>query len=234
MIYDLPIQIYPSFIHWSYFGSRATFATVCGSGTRCRGVDDSASCEILDFGVDRLEAPDLRLGSGLGSLRGSPVCAGARPGPGLWTQCPHNPHHCPPTLERASQGRGERHADGWGQYSSRVSGEPIVVQMATQPCPPELSNFGSGTELFTGNHVYLECRGAEISGNAFQKYKWKMLSNARVCLSCSPHSGYISSPSVACLVFTWGEGGLVWADDNLPTSPAYLSQCQIKVLIFVG
>ena len=159
--------------------------------------------------------------------------------PGRVQVCGHNVPTIrttvPPPSERASQGRGERHADGWGQYSSRVSGEPIVVQMATQPCPPaELSNFGSGTELFTGNHVYLECRGAEISGNAFQKYKWKMLSNARVCLSCCPHSGYISSPSVACLVFTWGEGGLVWADDNLPTSAAYLFQCQIKVLIFVG
>ena len=45
MIYDLPIQKYLSFIHWSYFGSGlgATFATVCGSGTRCGGVDDSAA-----------------------------------------------------------------------------------------------------------------------------------------------------------------------------------------------
>ena len=151
----------------------ATFATVCGSGMRCGGVDDGAT-RSQDFGVDRLRAPDLRLGSGLGSLRGSPVCAGW-PGPGLWTQCPHNPHQCP-HLRRGHPKGG----DGWGQYSSQVSGEPIVLQMAAQPCPPERSNFGSGTERFTGNHVYLECCGAEIT---LLEYCWKMLSN--VCLSCS-------------------------------------------------
>lgn len=93
--------------------------------------------------------------------------------------CGHNVptiHTSVPHLRRGHPKGG----DGWGQYSSQVSGEPIVLQMAAQPCPPERSNFGSGTERFTGNNVYLECCGAEIT---LLEYCWKMLSN--VCLSCS-------------------------------------------------
>ena len=192
MIYDLPIQIYPSFIHWSYFGSRATFATVCGSGTRCGGVDNSASCEIPDFGVDRLEAPDLRLGSGLGSLRGSPVCAGARPGPGLWTQCPHNPHHCP-HLKRGHPKGGERDTRMVGDNIVAGSpGSPLWSRWRPNPVHHQSSRIlgqvrsYSQEIMFTLSAVeqkYLGMHFRSISGKC-----WAM----HVCVYLVPHIADIS------------------------------------------
>ena len=100
-----------------------------------------------------------------------------------------------------------------GARDTRMVGDNIVARSPGSPLwsrwrpnPVHQSSRILG-QVFTGNHVYLECRGAEISGKAFQKYCWKMLSNARVCLSCTPHSGYISSPPVARLVFTLLESG---------------------------
>ena len=97
----------------AYFGSGwvlGAFATVLGSWTRCSGVDDRPRClEIPDFGTGRRKAPDLRLGSGLGSVRGCPVWV--ERWPGLWTQCPHNPSSVP-NLWRAFPREVERHADG--------------------------------------------------------------------------------------------------------------------------
>ena len=61
---------------------------------------------------------------------------------------------------------------GEGIPREGMVGDNIVAGLRGDHCGPDggpthSTNFGSGTELFAGNHVYLECRGAEISGRAF-------------------------------------------------------------------
>ena len=133
-----------------------------------------------------------------------------------WVQvCGHNVPTIRTSVPHLRRGH-PKGGDGWGQYSSQVSGEPIVVQMAAQPRPRILGQVQIYSQeiMFTLNSVE-------------QKYLGGHLLEQCVFILFSPHCGYISSPRVACLAFTCSRVACFAFPPLLPLSWEYFQSVDI-------
>ena len=125
MIYDLPVQKYPPFIHWSYFGSGGRHSQQFvglgpGAGGLTTQLRDPRSLGLTDYGPQTSDWD-----------RDWDRCGGVRSVPGVQV-CGHNVPTIRTSVPHLKRGH-PKGGDGWGQYSSRSPGRPLWSRWRPNP-----------------------------------------------------------------------------------------------------